>query len=236
MEYRHALRVFARLLIVLLVFGDLALAAVWGWRHLPPNWRPWHTVELDQPPTPLAHLQINLLRLNGNACMAALGRSRLSFLRIPDRPLVNGCGIANGVHILRSHQGYSSRFSVTCPMAAALYWWEQALDAAAQAEFGARLARIDHVGSYTCRNIGSGDGRRSQHATANAIDIEGFRLSNGKVIRIARHWNAATSEGRFLQRAREDACRFFNVVLGPEYNLQHAAHFHLDMSPFLMCR
>ena len=50
------------------------------------------------------------------------------------------------------------------------------------------------------------------------------------------HWGKDTPEARFLTAARDEACRFFNVVLSPDYNRLHANHFHLDLGGFRMCR
>ena len=97
--------------------------------------------------------------------------------------------------------------------------------------------RIDQLGTYACRNVNSAaSGRRSQHATANAIDIAGFRLADGRSISILDPGAEDTPEARFLAAARDEACRFFNVVLSPDYNRLHANHFHLDLGGFRMCR
>lgn len=79
-------------------------------------------------------------------------------------------------------------------------------------------------------------GRRSQHATANAIDIASFRLADGREISVARHWGGDDPAGRFLAAAHEAACGRFASVLGPDYNAAHADHFHLEMGGFGLCR
>ncbi len=38
-----------------------------------------------------------------------------------------------------------------------------------------RLTRIEHLGSYACRNVTPGCARRSEHASAEALDVSGFR-------------------------------------------------------------
>ena len=35
---------------------------------------------------------------------------------------------------------------------------------------------------------------------------------------------------------RAGACRFFDVVLSPEFNELHRDHFHFDMGRFRACR
>jgi hypothetical protein len=129
------------------------------------------------------------------------------------------------------------RLVATCSLAAALVWYQRAVDALAARMLNARVVRIDHVGTYACRNVNrEPDGMRSEHATANAIDITAFRLSDGRVVNIARDWRKPTREAAFLREAHGAACRLFNVVLGPDYNKAHATHFHLDLGSFRVCR
>lgn len=109
------------------------------------------------------------------------------------------------------------------------------LQPAAQAVYGQPVVGIEHYGSYACRNI-AGSQRRSQHATANALDIAGFRLADGRRITLARDWNGDEREQRFLRLVREAACKPFNTVLGPEYNAAHRDHLHLDMGRARICR
>jgi hypothetical protein len=102
------------------------------------------------------------------------------------------------------------------------------------------VKRIDHVGSYACRNVNNSpnnrqDGRLSQHASANAIDLTGFVLEDGRRITLAR-WDEGSADAAFLRRVHEGACRVFNTTLGPDYNALHRTHFHVDMGPYRICR
>jgi hypothetical protein len=99
------------------------------------------------------------------------------------------------------------------------------------------VARVDHLGSFACRNMYSREnGARSQHATANALDIAGFRLADGRTISVLKEWSKENPDARFLRQVREGACDTFNVVLSPDYNAAHRDHFHLDMGPWWICR
>jgi hypothetical protein len=230
------IRRWARLLLLVIATGFF-VALYQSWIRIPANVAPWGDVELDQPPSLLARLQINSLAADPGACMAALDRSRLVYRPAPAKPVVSGCGLSNAVRPIRSQIPYNSSFNVTCGMMAALYWYEAQLQHLAQEHLGTSITRIDQLGTYACRNInGAATGRRSQHATANAIDISGFRLADGRTVSIARDWGRETPQGRFLADARDEACRFFNVVLSPNYNPLHANHFHLDLGGFRMCR
>lgn len=125
------------------------------------------------------------------------------------------------------------------------YGIRQMLDAVEQAA-GQRLAPtltcntfalLKHYGSFACRNIyGRASGRRSQHATANALDIAGLRLADGRRISVARDWKGDPQAQRFLRLVRDGACRSFNTTLGPDYNAAHRDHFHVDMGGFRVCR
>ena len=53
---------------------------------------------------------------------------------------------------------------------------------------------------------------------------------------MARDWEGAGPDALFLRDVRAGACRFFKVVLGPDYNAAHRDHFHLDMAPYSICR
>jgi hypothetical protein len=217
--------------LLLLVLGTALFVGLYqSWIRIPANIAPWGDVELDQPPSWLARMQINSLAADPAACIAALDRSQLRYRRTPARPVTGGCGLEVGVRPLRSQVPYNRPFDITCAMMAAL----QHL---AQAQLGTAIARIDHLGTYACRNVNSArTGRRSQHATANAIDIAGFRLADGRTISILENCGRNTPQGRFLEAARDEACGFFNVVLSPDYNTLHANHFHLDLGGFRMCR
>ena len=106
---------------------------------------------------------------------------------------------------------------------------------AARQVFGQPVARVDHFGSYACRNIARSN-RRSQHASANALDLAGFRLKDGTRITVARDWKGDDDKARFLRQVKAAACDTFRITLSPEYNAAHHDHLHVDMSGFGLCR
>ena len=57
-----------------------------------------------------------------------------------------------------------------------------------------RLRRSRISAQFSCRTIA---GRRSmsEHATANAFDISGFKTKSGKLISVKRDWGKATPDG-----------------------------------------
>ena len=100
---------------------------------------------------------------------------------------------------------------------------------------GSRVSQVNHVGSFACRNIARSN-RRSQHASANALDLAGFRLEDGTRITVARDWQGDDDKARFLREVKAAACNVFKITLSPEYNAAHHDHFHVDMGGFGMCR
>ncbi len=126
---------------------------------------------------------------------------------------------------------------MACDLAAAVALWRrQSVEPAARELLGAEVRRIDHLGVYACRGVGDPvTGRPSAHAQAKAIDIAGFRLSNGKQITVERDWSGQGAEAKFLRRVRDDGCRLFGVMLSPDYNAAHANHLHMEMGRGGLC-
>ena len=127
---------------------------------------------------------------------------------------------------------------MTCPMALSYAMWERhVVEPAARDLLKARVVRVDHLGTYACRTIYGRPGERpSQHARANALDVAGVRLSDGRRLSILRVFRDPGPEGRFLRAIRDGGCRMFGAVLSPDYNAAHADHLHLDHSPYRLCR
>ena len=224
--------------------GVIALTLVvvgWFWRNedrFPANSLPWKPMTLDAPPRWLAHWQINRLKWDGERCRDTLKTaSRLDVMALADREMDAECRFENVVRATSSPVAFIPRVTATCAVTAALYWYQGQLADAASEHMGSKLIAITQLGTYACRNINNAkDGRRSQHASANAIDIAAFHFANGKRVSVLHDFGKPTPEGRFLDAAQAQACGIFNIVLGPRYNKQHADHFHLDMGRFLMCR
>lgn len=128
--------------------------------------------------------------------------------------------------------------NMQCPLSVATFLWLREVDALAQDRFKQPLAKIHHMGSYSCRKQrGNGSDRWSEHAFANAWDIAGFELADGRLITVLSGWNSDDrQERKFLRDARQEACRVFNTTLSPDYNAAHRDHFHVDMGPYSTCR
>ncbi|MGQ9369513.1 extensin-like domain-containing protein [Azospirillum sp. ST 5-10] len=226
--------------IALLLAALLAAAVAHRLGHpvLPPRWNPWAPIDLTAGPNLLTRFKLNRLAGDGAACRAALAATALAFTPVPDRATGPGCGFRDAVRVTGSDVRFGSAFTATCPLAAAWALFEtHVLQPAALRRFGQPVVRVRHLGSYACRNLyGRAAGRRSQHATANALDVAGFTLADGTAVTLAADWDGAEVKAAFLRDLRDGACGLFDTVLGPDYNAAHRDHFHLDMGPARVCR
>jgi hypothetical protein len=162
-------------------------------------------------------------------CHADLASLGVSFQVVPDRQTGPGCGLVGTVRLLDIGVPTANLGAVRCGQARAFAAW--ARNGVAPAAFqllGSELRRIDTMGSYACRNV-AGTSRRSGHAIANAIDVAGFVLADGRRLTILNDWRSEDPAVRnFLQTVRRSACRRFGTVLSPDYNAAHADHLHLE--------
>lgn len=230
---------------VLLFFLLLSLAgwALWTGRvQVPPAWNPWAPLDVAAPPTPVTGFKLARASADPGACRAALASAGFTLAPVPDRRTGPGCGFDNAFRIARTGVAVGGPFTLSCRAALALALWERHdLQPAARRYLGSDVQALEHLGSYACRNLyGQETGRRSRHATADALDIAGFVLDDGRRVRVLRDWPAGGSEekdeARFLRAVRDGACRWFDAVLGPDYNPAHADHFHFDRGRARVCR
>ncbi|MFN0115152.1 MAG: extensin family protein [Paracoccaceae bacterium] len=142
---------------------------------------------------------------------------------------VAGCGLAGGVKV-SSVDGVALTQPVTvdCQTALSLRAWvTEGLKPSVGAR-GGGVKAIEVLGSYDCRPVNNRRGNRiSEHGRGKAVDIGGFILNDGEVIRVEWHWGRGR-QGKILQAAQWTACRSFGTVLGPGANGYHRDHFHFD--------
>ncbi len=79
---------------------------------------------------------------------------------------------------------------VNCRMVAALSKWvKTTVQPSARERLKSPVVRIHGAYGYSCRNIYNlPNARLSQHALANAIDIGGFSLANGRTVAVVKDW------------------------------------------------
>lgn len=214
---------------------------------IPARWNPFAYPDPAAAPGPLTRWQLRRMEADAPGCFAWLEAAGVEVSPVPDRSGPEpGCGLTDATTLQKSAIPYNATVTATCPVLAGLVLFERhVVEPAALAHFSARPTLIRHYGTYACRAVrtsrGEG-GRRSQHATANAIDIAGVQLENGRNLSLVSDWSAVDAQGRptpaarFWQDTQAGACRIFPTVLGPDYNALHRDHFHLDMGGFAICR
>ncbi len=218
----------------LIAFGAFALVDA----LVPPQHLFWAPLEIAHPIGMTTQAKTRALAGDGEACFATLDRGEIEYSRVPQSEPGENCGFYDALALQRSAVPYSAPVRLTCPLTAALAIWERHVALPAAEEIlGSPLARIETFGSYSCRRLyGRASGRFSEHATANAIDISGFVLADGRRISVRSGWDGEGEAAAFLREVHDGACGAFTTVLGPDYNDAHADHFHFDMGRWSVCR
>ena len=208
----------------------LLVAAIAGWQWLQshPQHSPWAPLDLRDPPGWATRTKLIALRSDVAECRAVLERSDIAFTALPATG-EGACARPDRTR-LGDYPLAPDTPAVTCPVAAALELWRRdSVAPAARNILGSDLARIEHLGAFSCRRMyGGADGPWSEHATANAIDIAAFVLEDGRRISVLGDWDDQGDKAAFLRAVRDGACGSFATVLSPDYNAAHADHFHLD--------
>ncbi len=216
---------------------------------------PWKPLDLDHPigqATAAKVADFELTRTAAaeeikavtDACIQVLREAGVQVERAPDRDDGGFCVVRGAVRITGGAVApLPGNPVMQCPLAVRYVIWErQVLQPAAQRTFGSRVARMNDAGTYSCRRIyGQTDpgARPSEHARANALDLGGMTLEDGRRVSVLSDWDGTGprgAEGRsFLKRVRDGACRVFSTVLTPDYNEAHANHLHLDGAERGLC-
>jgi hypothetical protein len=228
--------------LTLLLLGTplllLALALYLGVLRVPDRWNPWSPLVIADPPNLLTRYKLSRLSSDAALCRSVLEQSSFRYQWVPDRTTGPACGLSNALRVEATSAAVGTPFVLSCRSAVTLALWEQhVLQPQALTHFGRPVARLQHFGSYSCRNVnGADDAPRSQHATADALDLAGFVLSDGRHVRVLADWTGEKSEAKFLRDIHAGACRFFDAALGPDYNAAHRDHLHFDRGSYRACR
>ncbi|WP_236307327.1 extensin-like domain-containing protein [Enterobacter bugandensis] len=222
-------------LLTIFILGAIAMA---GYRWLPSYYNPFTPLNLDDPPGRIT--QYKLRHLTPEACASLLAQANQKKLIRTQAVADSGgeCPLNNVVRVRNfGPVSLNGSFLASCPLAlsSALFVSQQARPLTKRFT-GSELTRIEHLGSFACRNIyHRPDARRSEHATAEALDIAAFRLANGERVTVLNGWTSAKTQP-WLKALLAASCGYYGNGLGPEYNAAHASHFHLGMRGFGLCR
>ncbi|WP_448663035.1 extensin family protein [Sphingomonas sp. CJ20] len=174
-------------------------------------------------------------------CFTDLSREKIRYSALPDRDFGGGCVVLGAVQLLDIGVPVTNLKSMRCPLARTFTAWVRfGVAPAARQILGSDLVRVESMGTYSCRAIIGGKastaGKISEHGLANAVDVSGFVLRDGRRITLTNGWRSPDPQVRaFLTTIRQSACKRFRTVLSPDYNAAHQDHLHLDMGRGPFC-
>lgn len=217
-----------RVVLLLMLAGLLVTGRTW--LNLHPEHDPWAPLDLRHPPGWATQAKLRAIQGDVALCRQVLERSGIDHAVLD--PAGEGACLREDRTRLADYPLSPDTPPTTCDTAVSLYLWERdVVRPAARAILDSELARIEHLGAYSCRRLyGRDEGPWSEHATGNAIDIAGFTLADGTSISVLGDWSGQGAKARFLREVRDGACENFSTVLSPDYNAAHRDHFHLDMT------
>lgn len=190
---------------------------------------PWTELDLSAPPGRFTAAKIAELGSDPPRCRALLAAAGNDSRPAPSRLADGGCGYEDGTLLQLGINASPGGLVTSCPVAAALGVWERQVQSEARRLLGSGVRAFFHAGSYSCRRLyNRADGPLSEHATADAVDILGFELEDGRRLSVLSDWNGEDAAAAFLRAARDAACPVFSTVLSPDYNEAHRDHLHFD--------
>jgi hypothetical protein len=189
---------------------------------------PLPALDLSVPNAWFVDWRIAELKRDKALCARVLRQPAITATPVRDNPIKDGCGWENAVRISSAGGASLSVGTVSCEVAAGIaMWMAHDVQPLAQEIFGSRVASVQQMGTYACRNI---RGRRTWS------DVRSEHATNGRQISVLRHWSGAGVEARFLREVHARACRYFRVAIGPEFNALHRDHFHYDRGFLSRCK
>jgi len=168
-----------------------------------------------------------------SACQIRIADRLAVIEAIPALAGPGDCGATDVVKLQAIIMPDKSRVALTpaatlrCSMAEAVALWVREDLAATVADLGSTIRALDNYASYDCRGRNRVAGAKiSEHGMANAIDIRGLQLANGKF--------AGFTDRNFASNIREtirkQTCDRFTTVLGPGSDGYHESHIHMDLA------
>jgi len=154
----------------------------------------------------------------------------------PSIPPIKGPGACGGDDLVRLEAVVlpdKRRVAVTpaaimrCTMATTVANWVRSDVAPLAARLGSPIAALDNFASYQCRGRNNIAGAQmSEHGRANALDVQGFRLADGRTIELTDR----TQPRDLREEVLHSVCTHFTTVLGPDSDWYHEDHIHLDLA------
>lgn len=233
LSFRRLRFLLALILVLLVTAYGLSRLGYFAW---PRDYDPLALPDLDAAPNLLTPFKLKRIDSSAENCRAAFARAGKAVVIEQPRVETAQCIKEDTIKLAGLSTAKLNVEETRCAIAARLFMWEHNIvQPAAQKYFNEPVSEILHFGSYSCRTI-RGSPTTSEHATANAFDISGFRLRSGKRVTLKQDWQGSQPPAEFLREVRNGACDYFNVVLSPDYNADHNDHLHVDMGWYRTCR
>jgi hypothetical protein len=127
---------------------------------------------------------------------------------------------------------------LTCTMALAFADFERIAQEEAERIVGSRIATIEHMGTYNCREMLNYD-MISEHSFANGIDLKRFVFVNGESTSVLDDFepgnDSPTDPKTLFLRSLSNRLydeEVFSVVVTPYFDNLHRNHIHVDLARY----
>ncbi len=232
LAFRRLRFLLALILVLLVAAYGLSRLGAFEW---PRQYDPFTLPDLNAAPNLLTPFKLKFIDSSVENCRAAFSRAGIAVAIEPERTEGAQCIRQDTIKLASLSTAKLNVEETRCAIAARLFLWENnVVQPVARKYFNEPVTEILHFGSYSCRNI-RGSPATSEHATANAFDISGFRFRSGRLITLREDWQGVLPPADFLREVRAGACDYFNLVLSPDYNTDHYDHLHVDMGWYRGC-
>ncbi|MGB5864557.1 MAG: extensin family protein [Sulfitobacter sp.] len=170
------------------------------------------------------------------ACLATLDEMGVVYTEVA--PLIPegdaDCGILRPLSVTEvlSDVAIEPAAIIRCETAKAVSLWTRDFVIPASERLPERgaLVGIQNGSGYICRRRNNlPDGKLSEHAFGNAIDVMGFDFEDGSTLKVEPREAEGSMAEAFQDAVRASACLNFATVLGPGSNASHADHLHMDI-------
>lgn len=233
LSFRRLRFLLALILVLLVTAYGLSRLGYFEW---PREYDPLVLPDLDAASNFLTPFKLKRIDSSAENCRAAFARAGKTVSIEAARTDSAQCIKQDTIKLASLSTAKLNVEETRCAIAARLFMWEHNIvQPAARKYFNEPVTELLHFGSYSCRNIRDSSAT-SEHATANAFDISGFRLGSGKLVTMKQQWQGSDSQAKFLREVRDGTCDYFNLVLSPDYNADHHDHLHVDMGWYRTCR
>jgi hypothetical protein len=222
----------------------VCIAALAGQGHARPTAPP---ASAPSPfPGGLSPQWLNAANVDPVACLAALQATGAKYRVLPpqDKPDRKGCGVPHGVLVMRGPSGiaYTPPLWVDCSFATELASIEGVIQDEARDQLHTSIRGIDTLGAYVCVTRAGPFTTRyatkpaiSEHSFGLAFDLRAFTPARGREITVLKDYEKGTDtpaqpRGTFLHNVAVRLKRETGLthVLTPDFDADHANHFHLD--------